>query len=354
MTDRFHEANDSTDDDAQSERISGKGDLTRRRTVMSTDALGESGPTVSPDVDPDGCEPGRVLSVQGLHSTVQAVDGSIVTCATRRLLKTLTTDQRHVVAAGDRVLFRRASGDDGVIERIQPRHGVIARTSRGRKHVIVANVDLLVIVTSCAMPDLKPHLIDRMLVTAESAGISPLVCLNKIDLVDPAELQPLIGTYAQLGYAVLTVSAVTGQGVPALRSRMVGQQSTVVGQSGVGKTSLLNAIEPGLGLRVREVSEDNQKGRHTTTTATLIPLTDGGSVADTPGIRQFRLWDISPEEVPAWFPELRPYVSHCRFPDCTHTHELDCAVKDAVADHQIDVRRYDSYCHLLDEDRASR
>ena len=123
-------------------------------------------------------------------------------------------------------------------------------------------------------------------------------------------------------------------------------QSVMAGQSGVGKSSLLNAIEPDLRLRVRTVSTESQKGRHTTTTAQLIPLACGGYVVDTPGIRQFALWDVIPEEVPGFYRDLRPYVSHCRYPDCTHTHEDDCAVKDAVADGRIDERRYESYCHL--------
>jgi ribosome biogenesis GTPase len=265
-------------------------------------------------------------------------------------LKTLSTDQRHVVVAGDRVLFRattQAGSDEGLIERIEPRHGILARTSRGRQHIMVANVDQALIIASAAEPRLKPHLIDRLVASAEKGHLQPVICINKIDLIDPAEIQPLVGVFSQMGYQILLLSARTGFGLPRLRRALAGQESVVVGQSGVGKSSLLNAVDPTLNLRVAAVSEETQKGRHTTTTARLLPLQSGGYVVDTPGIRQFELWDVIPEEVASFYRDLRPYVSHCRFPDCTHTHEADCAVKDAVADGRIDQRRYESYCGLF-------
>jgi ribosome biogenesis GTPase len=163
---------------------------------------------------------------------------------------------------------------------------------------------------------------------------------------------PLVGVYAQLGYDVLLVSATAGIGIDRLRDWLAGAQSVVTGQSGVGKSSLLNAVEPGLDLRVQAVSGETQKGRHTTTTAELIPLSFGGYVVDTPGIRQFQLWDVIPEEVAGFFRDLRPYVSRCRFPDCTHTHEDNCAVKDAVADGWVDTRRYESYVQIRSGDDA--
>jgi len=329
------------------ERMSGKGDISRKRTVAGGEIVeDDAGTLVLPDVDRDVCRLGHVLRVQGLLSIVRDESGAEFQCATRRVLKTLATDQRNVVAAGDVVWFQPESEGQGVIERVEPRRGVVSRTSRGRQHVLVANVDQLVIVTSAAEPRLKPNLIDRLLVTAEKAGIRPVICINKIDLVDPADLMPLVGVYAQLGYDVLMASAIAGFGADRLRKRLAGAESVVTGQSGVGKTSLLNAVEPGLERRVQAVSDDTQKGRHTTTTAELIPLSFGGYVVDTPGIRQFQLWDVIPEEVAGYFRELRPYVSRCRFPDCTHTHEDDCAVKDAVADGWIDARRYESYVQI--------
>jgi ribosome biogenesis GTPase len=285
-----------------------------------------------------------------LASTVQTEDGRVYRCATRRLLKTLRTDQRHVVAAGDRVLFRpveQTDVDEGIIERVEPRSGSLCRTSRGRQHIIVTNVDQVLIIASAAQPRLKPNFIDRMLVTAEKGRIRPIVCINKIDLVDPASLEPLVGVYSQMGYKVLLLSAKTGFGTDRFARVLTDRESVVAGQSGVGKSSLLNAVDENLDLPVAAVSADTQKGRHRTSTARLLPLSFGGYVVDTPGIRQFQLWDVIPQEVAGLYRDLRPYVSHCRFPNCTHTHEADCAVKNAVADSRLDERRYESYCHLF-------
>ena len=334
---------DATADRATSERISGKGDLTRKRTVVAHDV----------DATIDGLSVaagetawrGRVLNVHGLESHVQADDGRIVRCTMRRLLRTIATDQRHPLAAGDWVRVR-AVGDEGTIQSIEPRHQSLSRDSRGRRHVIVANVDQMIIVGSAAQPHLKPGLIDRMLVAAECAGIRPLICLNKADLVPTASLVPLAGVYARMGYRVVLCSIVTGMGLERLRAELRGVVSAVVGQSGVGKSSLLNRLEPDLALPVSEVSRDNDKGRHTTTTARLIPHRLGGAFVDTPGVRQFQLWDIVPAEVPAAFRDLRPLANLCRFPDCTHSHEANCAVKDGVADGLLDTRRWESCCYL--------
>ncbi len=337
------------DELAAGDRMTGKGALTRKRTIIGAEAVeDETGFAVRRDVDESACEEGRVLSVHGLACSVRAEDdGQVLQCAIRGVLKSLSTDLRHVVVAGDRVLFQRTGDEEGVIERVEPRRGLISRASRSRQHIIVSNVDLLVIVGSAAEPTLKPNLIDRFLVTAEKERIKPLICINKIDLIHPADLQPLVGVYGQMGYEVLLASAKTEFGVEALKRALAGKQSVMAGQSGVGKSSLLNAVEPGLHLEVREVSRDSQKGKHTTTTARLLPLAIGGFVVDTPGIRQFELWDVIPEEVAGFYRDVRPYVSLCKFPDCTHTHEADCAVKDAVADGRLDARRYESYCHLF-------
>jgi len=213
--------------------------------------------------------------------------------------------------------------------------------------VIVTNVDQVMIVASAAEPRLKPNLIDRLLVTAEKSGVRPIVCINKIDLVELASLEPLVGVYSQMGYQVLLLSVRTGFGIPRLARMFRDRESVAVGQSGVGKSSLLNAVDDSLQLRIEPVSADSEKGRHTTAAAQLLPLAFGGYVVDTPGIRQFQLWDVIPEEVVGLYRDLRPYVSRCRFPDCTHTHEADCAVKDAVADGRLDERRYESYCSLF-------
>lgn len=321
------------------ERISGKGDLTRRRTVMVDATAGAD------SVLTGGEWRGQVLNVHGLESFVLRPDGGTARCTTRRLLRTLSTDERHPVAAGDWVHVR-GSEQEGVIQAIEPRRSAICRSSRGRRHVIVANVDQVLIVGSAAQPTIKPALIDRLIVAAESSGIRPLICINKLDLVDPARFVPLAGVYARMGYPVVLCSAASGLGIDRLRAELGGMVTAVVGQSGVGKSSLLNAIDPTLQLAVGAVSRDNDKGRHTTTTARLLPHAHGGMFVDTPGVRQFQLWEVVPAEVPAAFRDLRPLANHCRFPDCSHTHESDCAVKHAVADGLLDTRRWESCCHL--------
>ena len=328
---------DHADDHVSHERISGKGELTRKRTVRgvapSDDAI--DGLAVEPAAA--GAWRGRVLNVHGLETFVAAPDGIVVKCTLRRLLRSLATDQRHPVAAGDWVRIA-----DGVIQSIEPRRNSLSRDSRGRRHVIVANVDQVVIVGSAAQPDLKPALVDRLIVAAESAGIRPLVCINKADLVDPATLVPIAGVYARMGYPVVLCSTTTGMGIPRLAAELPGRVTAVVGQSGVGKSSLLNALDPALSLPVAEVSRENEKGRHTTTTARLLRHRLDGWFVDTPGVRQFALWRMVPAEAPAAFRDLRPLANLCRFPDCTHAHETDCAVKDAVADGLLDTRRWES------------
>jgi ribosome biogenesis GTPase len=341
----------------QAERVRAKGDLSRRRTIVQDESTPAAGPEAveMPAVDVAACLPGRVLRVHGLHSVVETDDGKQYRCAVRRLLRTLATDERNVVATGDRVRIRLApveAAEEGVIERVEPRHGVLTRASRGREHVLVANVDQVVFVVSLVEPELKPHLIDRYLAAAARGDIRPILCLNKADLVDPARYQPLVGLYSQLDVPTLLTSAADGTGIAALVARLRGRQTVFSGQSGVGKSSLLNAIQPGLGLRVREVSAATHKGKHTTTTAELIRLDCGGWVVDTPGVRQFQLWDLIPEEMEGFFPEFRPFVHLCAYPDCTHTHEDRCAVKRAVRRRQIAASRYHSYLGMFHDQGA--
>jgi ribosome biogenesis GTPase len=357
LTRKFSLEEDELEAVPTEERLTGKGKLRKRRTIIveasdEPEEVEELPPTHLLEVDLSVCRSGRVLGVYGAACEVEDDSGQIYRCVVRRLLKTLQSDYWNVVAAGDRVLFRPVEGTDheGVIERVEPRHGVLSRKSRGRQQVIVANVDQLLIVASAAEPPLKPNLIDRLLISAEKGRIRPIVCINKVDLVDPAALMPLVGIYAQLGYPVLLTSAATGFGMDRLKRILSGRQTVLAGQSGVGKSSLLNAIDPTYRLKVQPVSPETHKGRHTTTTARVLRLATGGYVVDTPGIRQFELWDVVPEEIASLFPEFRPYLNGCRFPDCTHIHEADCAVKDSVADARLDIRRYESYCHLMTEE----
>jgi ribosome biogenesis GTPase len=341
----FQKGDAAEDATVGGERVRAKGDLSRKRTIVTDETAGSA--AEMPAVDVSQCFPGRVLRVHGLQSVVQLEDARQLRCTVRRVLRTLATDERNVVATGDRVWVLPAPNDEGTIERVEPRHGLLTRASRGREHVLVANVDQVVIVMSLVEPDLKPHLIDRYLASAEQGGIAPIICLNKADLVEQTPYQPLVGLYSQLGIPTFLTSALTGLGIDRLREALRGRETVFSGQSGVGKSSLLNAVQPELALHVREVSEANQKGRHTTTTAELIQLDFGGWVVDTPGIRQFQLWDIIPEEVEGFFPEFRPFVPLCAFPDCTHTHEERCAIKRAVERRQISASRYTSYLGLF-------
>jgi ribosome biogenesis GTPase len=346
VTRRFQAA-DEIDDQANKERLTGRGALVKSRVVRGESAAADaSGQSLVLDAA-GPCTPGQVLRVHGLNSVVRLQGGRDLVCSTRGLLKTVGTDLRHVVVAGDFVMVKEIGPHQGVIQRVEPRRGCLSRTSRNRQHLIAANIQQCLIVASCAEPGIKPNLIDRFLLTAEKSEVQPLIVLNKIDLVDAATMQPLAGDFGQLGYPVFYASATRGWGIELLRRSLADRRTVIVGQSGVGKSSLLNAIEPGLALRVSEVSKENQKGRHTTTTAQLIPLRSGGYVLDTPGIRQFQLWDLVPAEAAQWFRDLRPWADHCRFPNCSHTHEQDCAVKSAVADGRISLRRYDSYCQIF-------
>ena len=249
----------------------------------------------------------------------------------RRVLKTMAIDGRNVVAVGDRVWFRPggSGGDEGLIEKVEGRSGTITRGYRRQKHVLVSNVDQILIVSALADPGLKLPLIDRYLISAEIGGVRPVIVLNKADLVEPALYQWVIGLYTQLGYETVLASATRWpRDRPAPRSLVAGGGVTAFsGQSGVGKSSLLNAIQPGLNLRVREVSDWTSKGKHTTTNSELIRLDSGGYVVDTPGLRQFELWGVVPSELSGHFVEFRPYLPLCKFPDCSHTHEVDCAVR---------------------------
>lgn len=349
------------------ERVRSRGDLSRKRTIVQD--VGPDG-TEQPSIDPNQTLSGRVLRVHNLFSIVESADGRHFRCALRRLLRTIATDERNLVTCGDHVWFRPASSADmeqprpldagsssetlpeGMIERVEPRHGMLTRASRGRKHVLVANVDQVVFVVSLVEPELKPHLIDRYLASAELGDIAPILCLNKADLIDPADYQPIVGFYSQLGIPTFLTSVVTGTGIEAVKQKLQGRQTVFSGQSGVGKSSLLNAIEPGLGLRVREVSEVNHKGKHTTTTSELIRLNLGGWVVDTPGVRQFELWDVRPEEVERFFADIRPFVPLCGYPDCTHSHEDRCAVKRALIRRQLSSSRYHSYMGLLSGEQS--
>lgn len=346
LTRQIESPDEFADQLPQVERVSGKGELTRHRTVI----VEEDGESLQLDVDLSASRTGRVLSVVGRQCLVQDdASAEHVECVVRQVLRSMARDTRNVVVAGDRVLYRPLPDGTGTIERVEPRDSVISRKSHGRAHVLVANVDQVLIVVSAADPPLKPGLIDRFLVAAGQAVVRAVIVINKVDLVGAETLQPLTGVYGALGYTVVLCSASTGFGIETLRAVLRGAHSVVAGQSGVGKSSLLNAVQPDFQLRTGPVSNWNRKGRHTTRRTVLLPLEIGGWVADTPGIRQWELWGIEPGEVEAHFIEFRPFVPYCHFPDCTHTHETDCAVKEAVAAGLITAQRYHSYCRILQD-----
>ena len=339
---------DSAEDVNTGERVTTRSEQSRRRTVVGIETHGDQ---LLRAVDVEKCTAGRVISFIGLNCIVQSNDGREFECTIRGVLRSLARDSRNAVVTGDRVLFRQ-QGDDyqGVIERVEPRHGILSRGSHGREHVIVANIDQVLIVASAADPEFKPQLVDRYLVVAERHGIRPLICINKIDLVDPAILLKAVRIYGQIGYPVVLSSSKDGRGVRELRSFLQGRQTAVSGQSGVGKSSLLNHVDSDLQLKTADVSDWTGKGTHTTRRARLVPLTFGGWVADTPGIRQFELWDVPLAEVDGYFIEFRPFIARCRFADCSHIHETGCGVKMAVKNQFITDARYQSYLRLREED----
>jgi ribosome biogenesis GTPase / thiamine phosphate phosphatase len=266
-------------------------------------------------------------------------------------------DHVDPVAIGDRVRYVEAGDGRGVIVEVLPRDSKLSRPApvpgqRVFEQVIVSNADLVLPVFAVANPTPKWGLLDRYLVSAEAAEIPALIVINKLDLAwkNPS-FEEEIETYRRIGYPVLLVSATTGEGIEELKGALQGKQSVMVGKSGVGKTSLLNAIQPGLGLRVKAVSQGELgKGRHTTTHLEMFALEFGGALVDTPGNREFGLWDIAADELAYLFPEMADYVGRCKFGlSCHHDQEPGCAVRKAVMAEAISPYRYQSYMNLRRE-----
>ena len=251
------------------------------------------------------------------------------------------------IAIGDRVQVRSEKDGKMMIEAVQPRKRVLSRRDPGREaeQVLIANPDQAVFVFACADPDPNFRMMDRLLVMAESEKIPSLICANKVDLVKARSAKKEFGEYSDVGYPVFYTSALTGKGVKALRKRLKDKISVFAGPSGAGKSTLLNAIQPGLGLHTEQVSEVGL-GAHTTVVRELLRLESGGYVADTPGLRAFALWDIEPEELDGYMPDLAALVDQCEFSDCTHMHEPGCAIMAAVKTGQISPERYDSYLRM--------
>ncbi|MBN1286615.1 MAG: ribosome small subunit-dependent GTPase A [Anaerolineae bacterium] len=300
---------------------------------------------------------GLVVKAQSGFFTVET-DGDRVVCEMRGRLKEEMQDTDPCVI-GDRVQITALPGG-GVIEEIYPRACVLSRATpapagRGsnpldREQVIIANPDQVIFVFSVVQPAPNLRKLDRLLVAAEAEHIpSIVICANKVDLVDKEAARAVFGLYEDIGYPVLYTSATQSLGIDALREQLTGKISALSGSSGVGKSSLLNAVQPGLGLAIKQVSAATTKGRHTTRHSEMFPLAGGGYVADTPGIRSVALWNIEPAELDGYFIEMRPYVGECRFADCTHIDTPGCAVAGARAAGAISEERFDSYLRLREE-----
>jgi len=311
----------------------------------------ESIPTAQPG---DGMLEGLVLKAQSGNYFVKLPgEDSPLKCSLRGKLKKERQRIADLAAAGDRVRLVRLDEGSGVIEEILPRRTKLSRTlARGGltlEQVIAANIDQVVVVTSVSRPPFNPFVLDQFLVVAEAAELASVICMNKMDLADEssrAKLMLPLEVYRELGYEVLLTSAITCEGLEGLKNVIKDKVSVFFGQSGVGKSCLLNAIQPGLKLRVSTVSAKTGLGVHTTSVAELLPLQIGGYVCDTPGIRKLRFWGIEKEDLPFCFPEIEPWQEDCRFPDCSHRDEPDCAVRAAAEEGKISRSRYSNYLRM--------
>lgn len=301
-------------------------------------------------------EKGRVVTItsKGIH--IKAAEGQEIVCSLKGLLKKIKTEDKNLIAVGDFVLFERSSPLEGQIVHIEPRMSILSRAdnlSRRKQQLIAVNVDQVLITASLVEPELKPFLIDRYLIAASKGGMKGIILLNKIDLLPKASQQEkalykeFVRAYRAAGCEVLSLSSETGEGLCRLREVMKGKTSVFSGQSGVGKTSLINLMT-GLSMRTREIVGKTGKGAHTTTHARLIELEEGGFCIDTPGIKSFGVWNLSQKELEGYFPDIQDVGRKCHFPDCTHTHEEDCEVQQALARGEIAQVRYDSYCLLME------
>jgi ribosome biogenesis GTPase len=310
-------------------------------------------------VEPISSTPvGTVIKILGKAVSVRVDAGGgpqVLECHLRgRLFQEPSEDFRNQVAVGDKVEIDAVGAAKGVIHRVLPRERALVRLVPGRKakvQVLAAHVDQIVVVSALVDPPYKTGLIDRYLVLAHDAGIAPALCLNKIDLGDEAKREAARGAlalYRSLGYPLLETSAKTGAGLSELRSLLAGKRSVLVGHSGVGKSKLAAAVQPGIRLSSGEVDRSG-RGRHTTTASTLFPLDFGGELVDTPGVRELGIRHVKREALSRCFLEFRPFLGKCRFTSCSHIPEPGCAVKEALDESAIARERYESYCRLYEE-----
>lgn len=298
---------------------------------------------------------GRVLSITPQGFAVE-YENEIIVCTLRGLLKKEKTQIKNLITVGDFVLFQKIHEKEGFIAHVEPRKSVLSRAdnlSRRQEQLIAANIDQVLITVSVVNPPLKPFLVDRYIIASCKGNMEPIILVNKIDLlsdentVEKDLYEQFIEAYKIAGIPVVSVSVFTGQGLDDLRQVMKDKASVFSGQSGVGKSSLINAITS-YELKVGDIVEKTKKGAHTTTTAQLLPLEFGGWCIDTPGIKSFGIWDLKKNEVEQYFSEIYEIGHRCKFPDCSHSHESECAVLAAVEKGDISPLRFSSYQSLLE------
>ncbi len=301
---------------------------------------------------------GRVLTIVPQGILVEH-EGEEYTCTLRGLLKKDKTQSKNLVTVGDLVLFEKVTGNEGIIANVEPRKSVLSRADnldRRKNQMIAANVDQVLITTSVVNPPLKTSILDRYIIAAHMGGLEPIIVINKIDLLkseDPEIVlqkemyDEALKAYAHAGVRVISISAETGEGMENLKEAMKDKVSVFSGQSGVGKTSLINELT-GLDLRIGKTVDRTKKGSHTTSYSQLIPLEFGGWCVDTPGIRSFGVWDLDRKDIDDYFDEIQEASHECKYPDCTHTQEQGCAVMAAVEAGKISPLRYESYLMLVD------
>jgi ribosome biogenesis GTPase len=342
-------------DCAQSERIMPRGEQERRRRMWTAalETLQEEANTeegTSPVAEAEG-QCGVVVEISTNLCRVQ-LNGRSLLCAVRGTLSAEDTGFTNVVAVGDQVVVSVDGWDQGVVEAVLPRRSALVRPDVFHGHlqqVIVANADQLLVVSSWRDPALWLELVDRYLITAERNSLSPIICANKVDLAEnPADYYAALEPHLCLGYRVLFTSALTGEGISELQEVLRGRTTVLAGISGVGKSSLLAAVQPGLQLRTGEVNVHRHQGRHTTSQVTMLRLEMGGFVVDTPGIREFGLTGLRRGDLVRFYPEILAAGEDCRFTDCSHTHEPGCAVGAAVRQGRVPPSRYHSYRKIYD------
>ena len=338
------------------ERVMPRDDLDRRKqieqAVTDSPLTGLTAPADDSETASDTGKTALVTTVTGMSARIES-DGIEHPATIRGLLTEIDTGYINPVAIGDRVTVSEDGAGAWAIDGILPRRTVLARPDpflAPRQQVVAANVDQILIVSSWREPDLWPELIDRYLIAAGLSEIDPIICVNKADLIeDWSTYETAVRIYVDMGYRVLLTSATTGLGVDELRDILARKLSVVVGLSGTGKSSLMAAAQPGLDIRIGEVSDAHGQGKHTTTQSALYRLDSGGYVADTPGIREFGLAGLTLGELPLYYPEIDELASECRFSDCSHLEEPECAVLSAEDDGSISPSRVASYRAIFDE-----